>query len=59
MRSEDGESFLSCFHIIDAYSDRHFSGEESFDTGPMAPSSEPSVLSKAAASEPERAGTKL
>ncbi|KAJ5161908.1 Histidine phosphatase superfamily clade-1 [Penicillium capsulatum] len=37
----------------------HFNGEESFDTGPMAPPSEPSILPRTDNSEPERAVAKL
>lgn len=51
--------FLLQGRLLDADVKRHFNGEESFDTGPMAPASEPSVLSKSSNLETERTGTKL
>jgi hypothetical protein len=38
---------------------RHFNGEESFDTGPMAPTSEQPAVADSSALEGRRSGTKL
>lgn len=51
----EGVCFLLCFFgagLILCASHRHFNGEESFDTGPMAPPSEP----PAGVNPPEESG---
>jgi hypothetical protein len=52
-------STSSWIMLILLYRCRHFNGEESFDTGPMAPSTEPPVIADSSISEGGRTGTKL
>lgn len=50
-----------CYRASMLILNRHFNGEESFDTGPMAPQSEPSAIAKTmnVNSGSECGGTKL
>lgn len=51
-----GRSILT---VADSVYSRHFNGEESFDTGPMAPASEPPAGANSFTVDSVRLGTKL
>ena len=65
MLSVDGEFLFHAYPLDRANSSspslgRHFNGEESFDTGPMAPASEqPAVTNSSVLESSKSGGTKL